>query len=169
MRESPLDALRAEIAAITAKWQAVTRERDEANARAAAADAGHERAAEQIRALQKDIDVMRQSYSAEQTRLTRQHAEEIERLTHQHSIALATASANATANVTVNVAQTPNAQPVNTNVQPLALTEESLALAIAQRRASGEAVNSDVLAALFGVSAGRIRQHNAWKMREVTA
>jgi hypothetical protein len=169
VRESPLDALRAEIAAIAAKLQAVTRERDAALTQAAAAGAGSDRAAAIIRGLQDDIETLRREHNAALTAADARHRDDIERLTHQHNTALALAAANATANVTVNVAQATSAQPVSTNAQPLTLTEESLALTIAQRRANGEAVNSDILSALFGVSASRIRQTNAWRNREVTA
>jgi len=157
VRESPLDALRAEIAAITAKLQAVTRERDDALTQAAAI----------IRGLQNDIETLRRDHNAALTNLTHQHTSEIERLTHQHNLALAAASANANANVTVNVTNAANTQPVNANVQTLALTEESLALTIAQRRANGTEPNSVLLGKLFGVDGSRIRQMAAWQMRDV--
>jgi len=169
VHENPIEALKAEIKTLAAKLQTVTRERDDALAQISAAGAGSDRAAAIIRGLQDDIETLRREHNAALTAADARHRDEIERLTHQHNIALAAASANATANVTVNVAQATSAQPVSTNAQPLALTEESLALTIAQRRANGEVVNSDILAALFGVSAGRIRQTNAWRNREVTA
>lgn len=173
VHENPIEALKAEIKALAAKLQAVTRERDAALAQVEAVGTGNNRANETIRTLRNDIEIMRRDHNAALTALTAQHNDEIEQLTRHHAAALAAATANASANVTVNVT---NAQPVSANVQPLAnvsgalaLTEESLALTIAQRRANGEVVSSDILAALFGVSAGRIRQTNAWRNREVTA
>lgn len=166
VHENPIEALKAEIKALAAKLQAVTRERDDALAQAAAAGAGSDRAAAIIRGLQNDIETLRREHNAALTAVDARHRDEIERLTHQHNTALAAAKANATANVTVNVAQSPNAQLVSA---PLALTEDALALTIAERRANGEPVSSALLANLFNVSQSRIRQMTAWANREVTA
>lgn len=178
--ESPIEALKAEIKALAEKLQLTTRERDAALAQAQAASTGNNRAGEMIRMLQSDIEIMRRDHAAALATLTAQYHDEIDRLTQHHTVTLAAAKSNATANasanVTVNVANVTAAQPVSANVQPLAsvsaplaLTEESLALTIAERRANGENVSSVLLANLFGVSQSRIRQMAAWANREVIA
>lgn len=168
--ESPIEALKAEIKALSDKLQGVARERDAALAQVEVAGSGNTRANEMIRTLQNDIEIMRRDHNAALTALTTQHNDEVEQLTQRLTAALAAATANASANVTVNVT---NTQPVSTNVQPLAntsgalaLTEETLALTIAERRANGESVSSVLLANLFGVSPPRIRQMTAWANRE---
>lgn len=180
--ESPATQLRAEIKALADKLQAATRERDDALAKARAVGGDTARAAEIIRGLRDDIETLRREHNAALVAADARHRDDIERLTHQHSAALAAAKANATANVTnavtVNVSPATNAQPVSTNAKllsdvsrdvnaPLALTEDALALTIAQRRANGETVNSALLANLFNVSQSRIRQMAAWVNREV--
>lgn len=168
--ESPIEALKAEIKTLTDKLQGITSERDAALAQVEAVGTGNNRANETIRTLRNDIEIMRRDHNAALAMLTAQHNDEIEQLTRHHAAALAAATANASANVTVNVT---NAQPVSANVQPLAnansalaLTEETLALTIAERRANGEPINSVLLAELFGVSDSCIRLKKAWRNRE---
>jgi hypothetical protein len=171
--ESPIEALKAEIKTLTDRLQGIARERDAALAQVEAVGTGNNRANETIRTLRDDIEIMRRDHNATLTVLTTQYNDEIEQLTRHHAAALvaakANATANASANVTVNVANVTNAQPLASVSAPLALTEDALALTIAQRRTNGETVNSALLANLFNVSQSRIRQMAAWANREVTA
>ncbi len=177
-KENPLNALAATIEALEKRIKALASERDLALAQANAIENNNSRTAEMIRKLQNDIAVMRDAHYADINALKAAHANEIAQLTHTHTAALAAAKASATANVTnvVNV-NAPNAANVSRvsdrqsalapNVTALALTEDALALTINERRANSEPVNSDLLAAMFCVSAARIRQMSAWKNREV--
>lgn len=174
------DAIEAEKNSISQQKDAIEAERNEAFEHINTISDANGQSESVIQQLRYEIEQLTQRHSSALAAQDSRYRDEIKQLTQQHHLALAAAKSNATANanasVVVNVARGSNAKPIsvshplssenNDASGALVLTEESLALTIAHRKANNEAVSSAILSSLFGVSQGRIRQMTAWANRD---